>query len=461
MSYVSNASGGGFGTTGVANYLTTSARIELFEKGGIDYDKGGIRRFDQEKQGIMELVNTLGGMRGVGSYKYGHSEMDWVRKAITVDTGLTGAASGNITLAADDSYTAPSSANNTFYKNYSDSTKVPVRVNDIIQTASGQNIKVTAVNDSTRVIAVQSIDGANITVSAADVLPVITNAYAENTGHEGSLDTDLLQYENFIQIVKDQYEVSGTAAGMVSYVEFDGKQYWYLVGMENTRLLHFFHKENAVLVGNKIAATASSLNNTATTEGLIPFMENYGNVQDYSGTIGLSDFDAGLQKLTKFRGSNEIAMVMSQSKLTEVEDMLRGLGGLQNGGINYGMSANLINLGFKGFERGRYKLNFNTLAAFDDPMGLGAISKYQDLILGLPIGTTTVSDYGSQEAQTRNLVSLVYQEVSGEVNGYWEGVEGGALQARTNLVDGMKIGMRTRIGFEGHCPNKFLLFNKV
>jgi hypothetical protein len=197
------------------------------------------------------------------------------------------------------------------------------------------------------------------------------------------------------------------------------------------------------------------------TEGLIPFMENYGNVQDFSGTIALEDIDLGLAKLTKFRGVKDIAGVMSQNKLVELQDMLRDLGGLQNGGISYGASAQLVDLGFLGFKRGGYNLNFNTLAAFDDPFGVGASSKYQDMILFLPIGKTTVSDYGSQTYESRAYMGVVHQEVAGEVNGSWEGVEGGVLQAKTNLEDKMTIGFRDRIGFEGACPNKFLLFQKV
>lgn len=460
MSFESNKTGGGFGYLGNSNYLTTSARIEMFEKAGIDYGDVGIRRYGEEKQGIMELVKTLGGMRGVNSYKYGHSELDWMRKAITIESGFAGAASGNITLKAADKYTAPSSSDNTFYKNASDSEAFPIRANDIIQTSEGKNVKVISIVQATGVAAVRSLDGTNITIAAEDILPVVTNAYAEGTGHETALDTGTLQYENFIQIVKDQYTVTGTQAGMVSTVKFEGKEYWYLVGIDDTRLRHHFHKEGTILTGTKISATSTDFNNTATTEGLIPFMENYANTVGYSGTLGLSDVDEGLLKLTKFRGVNEYAFVMSFKQLQNLEDMLRGLGGLQNGGINYGLSASLINLGFKGFERSRYKLNFNTLAAFDDPIGLGNVSKYQDLILGLPLGNTTVADYGSQTMQSRNLVSIVYQEVAGEQNGYWEGVEGGALQARTNLEDKMTIGMRSRIGFEGHCPNKFLIFDK-
>lgn len=463
MSYNSNATGSGLGYLGGSNYLTSSARIEMFEKGMIDYSQGGIARFGDENQGIMELINAFsGGSRPVFSYKYGHSELDWMRKAITIQTGLTGAASGNITLAAADSYSVPTSATATFYKNYSTSAAIPVRVNDIIETQTGQKVKVTAVNNSTRVVAIQSLDGANIDIAASDVLPVITNAYAEGTGHQTALDRDTLQYENFVQIVKDQYTVTGTQMGMKQFVKFGDKEFWYLVGMEDTIRRHRFHKEGALLTGVKIDVTNTpSLNDTATTEGLIPFMETYGNIQDYSGSIALADFDAGLLKLTKFRGSNELALVMSQSRMLEIEDMLRSLGGLQNGGINYGMSASLINLGFKGFERGRYKLNLNTLAAFDDPIGLGLIQKYQDIILALPLGTTTVSDYGAQGAETRNLISMVYQQVANEVNGYWEGVEGGVGEAKTNLEDKITIGMRSRIGFEGHCPNKFLLFQKA
>lgn len=464
MSFNSNATGGGYGYLGGANYLTSSFRIEAFATGMEDFKEAWMERFGDENQGIMELVNATGGSRAVTSYQYGHAEGDWMRKNVTV-ANVTGTGTESdsmvITAIAADKYEVPTTSNNTFYKNHTTKSALPVRENDVLQTANGAKVKVISIDLASTAFTVKSLSGSAVTVTGDDVLPVLYNMYPEGSGHKEGLDRGLLNYRNQIQIIKNQYSVTGTQAGQIGYVSYKGNRYFYVKGMEDTKHRHFIHKENALLVGEKIEITSSDFEDTAATEGLIPFMEKYGNVQDYSGSISLSDIDAGLEKLTKFRGVTDLAGVMSQSRLVELQDMLRDLGGLQNGGINYGASAQLVNLGFKGFERGRYKLNFNTLAAFDDPFGVGASSKYQDMVLFLPIGKTTVHDYGTQVSESRAYMSVVHQSVDGEVNGDWEGVEGGVLNAKTNLEDKITIGLRSRIGFEGACPNKFLLLQKT
>lgn len=460
----STNNGGGFGKLeGNSNYLTTSFRIDAYAKAVEDFKEAAIDRYGVEQNGIKALVDAIGGSRDVTSIKYGHAETDFLRKNVTITIAGEASVTKDASVTNAQKWTAPDPETATFYLEPKISKAIPLRVNDIVEVGGVRAI-VTAVtvpaNTDVATVALQSTSTATLSAGTYTVSP-ITNSYAEGSGHGKSKDRDLLRYENFIQIVKDQYEVTGTEAAQISFISVKGRDYWYVNGIEDTKRRMNIDIENTLLIGEKLTSTNAAFENKSMTEGLIPFMENYGLEQTFTTKMDLTALDAGIKQLRKFRGSNVNALVGGHDRLVELQDMIRGLGGLQNGGVGYGEAGKLIDIGFDGFKRAGYTFMFNTLFAFDDFLGVGN-TKYADYLLSIPMGgdVFTTFDYGRETSEKRTYISTVTQSAPGEVNGYKEWVMGSILGASNTENDSARILMRQRIGFEGHCPNKFLLFTK-
>ena len=67
-------------------------------------------------------------------------------------------------------------------------------------------------------------------------------------------------------------------------------------------------------------------NSITTTEGLLPFIENKGQVSDLGGSaVTLADFDAAVKSLDKYRGAKEMAIYAGIDLSLDIDDMLGGV----------------------------------------------------------------------------------------------------------------------------------------
>ena len=453
-------SGGSIPFTGM-NYLTSSDIIEMHAKAKIDVNPRVFGRYGKEKLGILPFIEEFGQKESASSSVFSHYEQDFTRDIIKCVANLIGGTpnSAHDIEVAGTSYDTYPDTGDSFYPNYTvgGSLQFPVREADVVVIAGVEAI-VTSVDEGTKKFtAVPTVLGESIpAVTASTEIYISGRARAErSTGPKGR-DTRLIKYENFIQTIDEAYSVSGAALGQSGLVQgFAGTDKWYATGILNTRTNFDALCELTLLTGKKISNnTNGSIANTFKTEGIIPFIQNYGNVVQYgaaANAMDLSDLDNMIADHKKFYGSDSYMLLESHPFSVQLDDSLRGLLGVENGVV---YDQKMLNLGFGAVRRSGVNIYRKSLQGFSDPRTLGSKdSLFSKSAIMIPTGTATSFDYNGGQMVEKPTMMLKYLDVDGEDMGYKEIVTGGAGIANTNNTDEMVITMRKRMGIELNGAN--------
>lgn len=447
-------SGGSVPFTGM-NYLTSSDIIEMHAKAKIDVNPRVFGRYGKEKLGILPFIEEFGQKEAASSSVFTHYEQDFTRDIIKVDADEGGTANAAVTLTVQNTYFQdyPASAADSFYVAYPSSRQFPIRLNDVVMIGATEAL-VTAVTEASGTFEVTPtvLNEQIPAVTTSTEIYITGRARAErSTGPKGR-DTRLIKYENFIQTIDEAYSVSGAALGQSGLVQgFAGTDKWYATGILNTRTNFDALCELTLLTGKKVSNTA--IENTFKTEGIIPFIQNYGNVVQYgtgAGAMTIDDLDTMIADLKKFYGSDSYMLLESHPFSVSLDDSLRGL--VDNGGVVY--DQKMLDLGFGAVRRSGVNIYRKSLQGFSDPRTLGsADSNYKGSAIMIPTGTATSFDYNGGQMVEKPTMMLKYLDVDGEDMGYKEIVTGGAGIANTNNTDEMVITMRKRMGIELNGAN--------
>lgn len=437
------------------NYLTSSDIIEMHAKAKIDINPRVFGRYGREKLGILPFIEEFGQKEAASSSVFSHYEQDFTREIIKVDAASAGSANAAVTLTVQNAYFRdyPASADESFYVDYGTAARqFPVRLADVV-VVGGVEALVTAVDEAAETFEVTpTVLGTNIpAVTVNSEIYISGRARGERSTGPTGRETRLIKYENYIQTIDEAYSVSGAALGQSGLVQgFAGTDKWYATGILNTRTNFDALCELTLLTGQKISNTAIS--NTFKTEGIIPFIENYGHTQTVPspGGMDLDTLDAMIADLKKFYGSDSYMLLESHPFSVQLDDAFRAL--VPNGGIVY--DQKMLDLGFAGVRRSGINIYRKSLQGFSDPRTLGsADSTYAESALMIPTGTATSFDYNGGQMVEKPTMMLKYLDVDGEDMGYKEIVTGGAGIANTNNIDEMVITMRKRMGIELNGAN--------
>ena len=166
-------------------------------------------------------------------------------------------------------------------------------------------------------------------------------------------------YSNKPIIMKDYYEVSGSDASQIGWVEVTGEDgqngyLWYLKAEGDTRARFTDYMEMAMLEsektdGNSIIGFNGSIVRDSTdagadgagTEGLFAAIESRGNIT--SGVTGvnaatdLAEFDAILAEFDKQGAIEENMMFVNRATSLAIDDMLASMNSYGAGGTSYGV----------------------------------------------------------------------------------------------------------------------------
>ena len=439
------------------NYLTSSDIIEMHAKAKIDINPRVFGRYGREKLGILPFIEEFGQKEAASSSVFSHYEQDFTRELILVDAAAAGAANAAVTLTVQNAYFRdyPASANESFYVSYGTAARqFPVRLGDVVMVGATEAL-VTAVDTAAETFEVTpTVSGENIpAVTTATEIYITGRARSERSTGPSGRETRLIKYENYIQTIDEAYSVSGAALGQSGLVQgFAGTDKWYATGILNTRTNFDALCELTLLTGKKISNT--NIANTFKTEGIIPFIQNYGNVVNYGGgasaAMELDDLDSMIADLKKYYGSDSYMLLESHPFSVSLDNSLRGL--VDAGGVVY--DQKMLDLGFGAVRRSGINIYRKSLQGFSDPRTLGsANSIYSGSALMIPTGTATSFDYNGGQMVEKPTIMLKYLDVDGEDMGYKEIVTGGAGIANTNNVDEMVITMRKRMGIELNGAN--------
>ena len=304
-----------------------------------------------------------------------------------------------------------------------------IRVNDTVILADANGVTkclVTAI--STDDVTVAPYDGSTITALNTNQTTTClvygsefgkgTNYHdvsAADTDTRGANEPSFLTFNNKPIIMKDYYEVSGSDASRIGWVEVaaeDGQSgyLWYLKAEADTRARFMDYIEMAMLEAEKgnTGGDADVLINgngaAFGTEGLFSAIETRGNIS--SGITGVSsagdlaEFDAILAEFDKQGAIEENMLFLNRSTSLAIDDMLASMNSYGAGGTSYGVFDNdedmALNLGFSGFRRGSYDFYKSVFRYLNDKATRGGINATagSNAIRGvmIPAGTSTVYD---------------------------------------------------------------------
>ena len=213
-------------------------------------------------------------------------------------------------------------------------------------------------------------------------------------------------------IIKDKYEVSGSDASQIGWVEVTGEQgqsgyLWYLKAEGDTRQRFEDNIEMAMIEGefakanggvDSLLGTAAA-NDTAGTEGLFAAVTARGHITTgiagTSPTDDLGSFDNILKKFDAQGAIEENMLFINRDVSLAIDDMLATQNSYGAGGTSYGVFSNsedmALNLGFSGFRRGSYDFYKTDWKYLNDGSTRGIIENDIRGII-VPAGTSTVYD---------------------------------------------------------------------
>ena len=377
-----------------------------------------------------------------------------------------------------------------------------IRVNDVVLIAQ-DGVVVKALVVETPASAVVSVEPyataalSTLTAGTATLLVIGSEygkgqAYSDDTGtwksdKRQALTPAFKSFSNKPIIMKDYYEISGSDASQIGWVEISGEEgqsgyLWYLKAEGDTRARFTDYLEMSMLEAEKTAAAsiigfgddgqirgaADSGAGGSGTEGLFAAIEDRGNVT--SGITGvnpatdLAEFDAILAEFDKQGAIEENMMFVNRATSLAIDDMLASMNSYGAGGTSYGVFDNeedmALNLGFSGFRRGSYDFYKSDMRYLNDKATRGGINDRAGsaAIRGLfvPAGTSSVYDQSLGKNLKRPFLHVRYRASKTDDRKLKSWVTG-SVGATTSALDAMQIHMLSERCLVTQGANNFML----
>ena len=376
-----------------------------------------------------------------------------------------------------------------------------IRVNDVVLIAqAGVVVKALVVETpESAVVTVEPYATAALSTLSDGTATVLVigseygkgQSYTDNTGtfesnRRTALTPTFKSFTNKPIIMKDYYEISGSDASQVGWVEVSGEEgqngyLWYLKAEGDTRARFTDYLEMSMLEAEKAAAAsligfgdngqirgAADAGTQAGTEGLFAAIESRGNVT--SGVTGvnaatdLAEFDAILAEFDKQGAIEENMMFVNRATSLAMDDMLASMNSYGAGGTSYGVFDNsedmALNLGFSGFRRGSYDFYKSDMKYLNDKSTRGGINDRAGsaAIRGVivPAGVSSVYDQALGKNLKRPFLHVRYR-ASQTDNRKMKTWVTGSVGATTSALDAMQIHYLSERCLVTQGANNFML----
>jgi len=285
---------------------------------------------------------------------------------------------------------------------------------------------------------------------------------ASSTDGYGNVKPTHTSFSNKPIIIKDYFEVSGSDASAVGWVEISGEDgqngyLWYLKAEGDTRSRFSDYLEMTMLEAVKGVNTANNADAAINgadvsfgTEGLFAAIETRGNittgVTGVNAATDLAEFDAILAEFDSQGAIEENMMFVNRSTSLAIDDMLASMNSYGAGGTSYGVFENdedmALNLGFSGFRRGSYDFYKSDFRYLNDKATRGSINSRDAVapIRGviIPAGTSTVYDQQLGKNLKRPFLHVRYRASQTESRKLKTWVTG-SVGATTSDLDAMQV----------------------
>jgi len=363
-----------------------------------------------------------------------------------------------------------------------------VRKGDMVLVSDASTTKrgyVTAVNvaEGTNSVTITHYDGTTFGLSGdagACKLLVFGSEYAKGEVGRASANTPgFKSYSNKPIIIKDKYEISGSDASQIGWVEVAGEEnqsgyLWYLKAEGDTRARFTDYLEMAMIESEKASSAFADYQDNSTgisgTEGLFKAITTRGNestgITGINAATDLAEFDAILAEFDKNGAIEENMMFVNRATALAVDDMLASMNSYGAGGTSYGVFNNdedmALNLGFSGFRRGSYDFYKSDWKYLNDKSTRGLINDVDvvNAIRGvmIPAGVSTVYDQSLGKNLKRPFLHVRYR-ASATDNRKLKTWTTGSVGATTSDLDAMEVHYLSERCLVVQGANNFMLLN--
>jgi hypothetical protein len=253
-----------------------------------------------------------------------------------------------------------------------------------------------------------------------------------------SIEPNFLSLTNKPMIIKDHFEINGSDAGQIGWIEVSGEAgqngyLWYLKSQGDTNKRFEDYLEMSVVEAEKSDSTADS-DIPDGSEGLLSAIGNRGIVGtgffDDSSDPVLASFDTLLTNLDEQGAIEENMLFLDRGANLGIDDMLGAVNANFSGGTSFGVFNNsqdmALNLGFSGFRRGSYDFYKTDWKYLNNKSTRGLVGGLEGVLV--PAGTSSVYDqnlgqnvkrpflhvrYRASEADDRKLKTWITGSVGG------------------------------------------------
>ncbi len=381
---------------------------------------------------------------------------------------------------------------------------LPVRVNDTVLIANSEGVVRCIVEAvATDIIDVQPYSHASLNTAGLSTtggsqtttvlvygseygkgMSYLTAGDGAATETRGANEPRFTTFTNKPIILKDFYEVSGSDASRIGWVEVSGEAgqsgyLWYLKAEADTRARFNDYLEMAMLEselnlaastidGSALVAGSAAGAGNVGTEGLFAAIESRGNVT--TGVTGvnaatdLAEFDAILAEFDSQGAIEENMLFVNRATSLAFDDMLASMNSYGAGGTSYGVFENdedmALNLGFSGFRRGSYDFYKSDFRYLNDKATRGSINdaNASNAIRGIivPAGVSTVYDQTLGKNIKRPFLHVRYR-ASQTDDRRMKTWTTGSVGAATTALDAMRIHMLSERCLVTQGANNFML----
>jgi hypothetical protein len=274
-----------------------------------------------------------------------------------------------------------------------------------------------------------------------------------------SIEPNFLSLTNKPMIIKDHFEINGSDAGQIGWIEVSGEAgqngyLWYLKSQGDTNKRFEDYLEMSVVEAEKSDSTADS-DIPDGSEGLLSAIGNRGIVGtgffDDSSDPVLASFDTLLTNLDEQGAIEENMLFLDRGANLGIDDMLGAVNANFSGGTSFGVFNNsqdmALNLGFSGFRRGSYDFYKTDWKYLNNKSTRGLVGGLEGVLV--PAGTSSVYDqnlgqnvkrpflhvrYRASEADDRKLKTWITGSVGGPTSSNFDKMEVNYLSERCLVV---------------------------
>ena len=402
-------------------------------------------------QGISGFLKMTGAIKNNGTadnVQYWEEARLHQFQTATVDGGLSAGVTTNLVFDTITEVTADLDTGDADLLD-DDATQMVVRYGDIV-LIDGQDrgwvSETPASGGTTGHFTVQPLttwtldQGEGVTKS----FPIIGNMFTQGSEQPTNfLESNVVKRTNPYAIVKETYEVSGSQATNLGYIDVGGGDYrWYVKGEMDTRQRFLDKREMTMLLGQQVTNTTAGVASIDGTEGYFSALEDRGMVSgSLLGTAGMSDLDALIKEMDKNGCPAEYAVYSATAQDLMLDDMIAGAGA--GSSVTSGVAASYgafnndrdmaLNLGFKSFSRGGYTFHKNSFKLLNDPTLLGVDDVHNRLAAGVMIPLANVVDPRSGERAPA--LEMNYKSANGYSREMEHWVTGGGVLGFTNTTE--------------------------